>query len=85
MRNGWNEEAPYDVIFIEGAVEAIPSIIMDQVKEGGRIVSMQTQGFSAFPHALVLTKNGKNWIRSHPFEAATPCLKEFAVGEKFVL
>lgn len=85
LRKGWKEEAPYDVIFIEGTVQDIPPIIMDQVKEGGRIVTMQEQGFSAFPHALVLTRNTGNWTRKYPFEAATPCLEEFTVDKRFIL
>ncbi|GAO98184.1 protein-L-isoaspartate O-methyltransferase [Caedimonas varicaedens] len=85
LRKGWSEEAPYDVIFIEGAVQHIPDVIMNQVKEGGRIITMQEQGFSAFPHALVLTKKEGSWTRKYPFEAATPRLDEFTVNERFIL
>ena len=85
LRKGWDEEAPYDVIFIEGAVQHIPAVMMNQVKEGGRIITMQEQGFSAFPHALVLTKKGGSWTRKYPFEAATPRLDEFTVNERFIL
>jgi protein-L-isoaspartate(D-aspartate) O-methyltransferase len=85
LRKGWSEEAPYDVIFIEGAVQHIPDVIMNQVKEDGRIITMQEQGFSAFPHALVLTKKEGSWTRKYPFEAATPRLDEFTVNERFIL
>jgi len=85
LRKGWSEEAPYDVIFIEGAVQHIPDVIMNQVKEDGRIITMQEQGFSAFPHALVLTKKEGSWTKKYPFEAATPRLDEFTVNERFIL
>lgn len=35
---GWPEGAPYDLIYIDGAVERIPDAIVDQLAEGGRLV-----------------------------------------------
>ncbi|WBO24204.1 protein-L-isoaspartate O-methyltransferase family protein [Sphingomonas abietis] len=35
---GWPEGAPYSLIYIDGAVEQIPSVIADQLAEGGRLV-----------------------------------------------
>ena len=31
--------APYDVLIIDGAVESIPQALVDQIEEGGRVVS----------------------------------------------
>jgi protein-L-isoaspartate(D-aspartate) O-methyltransferase len=35
---GWPEGAPYDLIYIDGAVEQVPDAIVDQLAEGGRLV-----------------------------------------------
>lgn len=35
---GWPQGAPYDLIYMDGAVERIPDAIVDQLAEGGRLV-----------------------------------------------
>jgi protein-L-isoaspartate(D-aspartate) O-methyltransferase len=35
---GWSSGAPYDLIYIDGAVEHVPDAIVDQLAEGGRLV-----------------------------------------------
>lgn len=37
---GWVADAPYDIIFVDGAVESIPDAIVDQLADGGRLVSV---------------------------------------------
>ena len=37
LEAGWPSEAPYDLIFIDGAVESIPQVLVDQLAEGGRL------------------------------------------------
>lgn len=41
---GYADEAPYDVIVIEGAVGEIPQALFDQLKEGGRLVAVEGVG-----------------------------------------
>jgi protein-L-isoaspartate(D-aspartate) O-methyltransferase len=36
---GWRENAPYDAIIITAAPEEIPAELLDQLKEGGRIIA----------------------------------------------
>jgi protein-L-isoaspartate(D-aspartate) O-methyltransferase len=36
---GWSQGAPYDVILIDGAIEAIPEALVGQLVEGGRLVT----------------------------------------------
>lgn len=36
---GWADAAPYDVLVIDGAVEAVPQAIVDQAKPGARIAA----------------------------------------------
>jgi protein-L-isoaspartate(D-aspartate) O-methyltransferase len=37
---GWAKQGPYDVIVIEGAVAAVPQALLDQLAEGGRLVTV---------------------------------------------
>lgn len=37
---GWKSAAPYNVIIINGAVEVIPAALIEQLAEGGRIVTV---------------------------------------------
>ncbi|WP_274628916.1 protein-L-isoaspartate O-methyltransferase family protein [Arvimicrobium flavum] len=41
---GHEPEAPYDVIVIEGGVETVPEPLLDQLKEGGRLVAVEGAG-----------------------------------------
>jgi protein-L-isoaspartate(D-aspartate) O-methyltransferase len=41
---GFAAKAPYDVIFINGAVETIPDALLAQLGEGGRLVVVVTSG-----------------------------------------
>ena len=40
LTQGWEREAPYDVIFIEGSVEEVPEMLVDQLAEDGRLVTV---------------------------------------------
>lgn len=36
---GWNDQAPYDVIMVSGGLPALPQTLLDQLKVGGRLVA----------------------------------------------
>ena len=40
LRNGLKDKGPYNVILIEGGVEAVPTALFDQLAEGGRLVTV---------------------------------------------
>lgn len=46
LAEGWPAEGPYDIILIEGAVDAVPPGLFDQLKDGGRLVAVLGQGLS---------------------------------------
>ncbi|MEM8795784.1 MAG: protein-L-isoaspartate O-methyltransferase [Pseudomonadota bacterium] len=52
------KEAPFDVILIEGAVEEAPLALCDQLRDGGRLVTILGTGLSA--HVVVITKKGED-------------------------
>lgn len=39
LSGGWSAKAPYSLIIIDGAVEELPSTIVDQLAEGGRLLT----------------------------------------------
>ncbi len=47
LNEGYPSEAPFDVIFFEGAVETIPETYFDQLREGGRLVVVEGRGNAA--------------------------------------
>ena len=44
LNAGYPSEAPYDVIFLEGAVDFVPEVLFNQLKEGGRLVVVEGRG-----------------------------------------
>lgn len=47
LQNGYPKEAPYDVVFFEGAIEVLPSTFCDQLNDGGRLICVEGVGNSA--------------------------------------
>ncbi|MTI46033.1 protein-L-isoaspartate(D-aspartate) O-methyltransferase [Roseibium hamelinense] len=44
LTDGLPGEGPYDVIFVNGAVEVLPDALLKQLKDGGRLVVIEGQG-----------------------------------------
>ncbi|MDP6574240.1 MAG: protein-L-isoaspartate O-methyltransferase [Rhodospirillales bacterium] len=75
MKDGWSEQAPYDVIFFDGAVSEVPSAIRDQLAEGGRLVAVIAEG--GMGKAVLITRHGGTYSRRTVFDAATSSLPGF--------
>jgi len=41
VAGGVSKESPYDVIIIEGAIEILPQTLTDQLREGGRLLTVE--------------------------------------------
>jgi len=73
--------APFDVIFINGAIEQAPEILLSQLAEGGRLVTVLKDGQSRA--WLFLKENGQ--IGRRPvFDADVPVLAGFKKAMGFV-
>ena len=77
LDKGWQKQAPYDVIMIEGAMHHLPTPLLDQLKEGGRLVLMKKKAGVDFCQVTIVTKRENSWTTIHPFEAAAPILEDF--------
>ena len=79
---GWPQEGPYDVIFVHGAVEVEPSVLLSQLKDGGRLTVIWRQG-AAGQARLYVNHAGAIGERSD-FNALLPVLPGFEKPSAFV-
>ena len=79
---GYAEQAPYDVIFLNGAVAAIPEMLQVQLAEGGRMVAVVRPG-AGVGKGTVFRRSGGSLDRSERFDAATPVLPGFDAPQVF--
>ena len=81
---GYRKQAPYNVVLVDGAVDAVPSSLFEQLAEGGRLVTIEG-GSSAGPGLAVLyEKRGGHAGRRILFDAGTPMLSDFRREPGFV-
>jgi protein-L-isoaspartate(D-aspartate) O-methyltransferase len=82
LAEGFREKAPYDVIFINGAVEKVPDGLLAQLAEGGRLVTVIQSGKPG-QAALYLREHGRIGHR-FAFDASVPLLTGFREAVGFV-
>jgi protein-L-isoaspartate(D-aspartate) O-methyltransferase len=82
LAEGYSAGAPYDVIFINGAVERVPDALQAQLGEGGRLVTVIETGRQGRAHLLV-RDHGRIGRRAD-FDASVPLLPGFRQPTGFV-
>lgn len=83
LDQGYDKQAPYNVIVINGAVGEVPEAIANQLADGGRLVTVVRR--DAGPgQAVLVERHGANVSHRVLFDAATPVLPEFAPAPGFV-
>jgi protein-L-isoaspartate(D-aspartate) O-methyltransferase len=78
---GAAKHGPYDVILIDGGVEIVPQALLDQLAEGGRLVTVQREG--RMGQAILLQKDRGTVSRRVLFDANVPLLTAFAKPQTF--
>ncbi|MGQ0662076.1 MAG: protein-L-isoaspartate O-methyltransferase family protein [Pseudomonadota bacterium] len=83
LAEGYPGQAPYDVIVLGGGAERVPSRIIGQLAEGGRLVGVVVapgdQG-----RAVLMTRVRGTVTSRVVFDASTPVLPGFALEPGFV-
>ncbi|MCK5295907.1 MAG: protein-L-isoaspartate O-methyltransferase [Alphaproteobacteria bacterium] len=75
LQNGLLEQAPYDVIIIEGMIPKTPEIIYKQLNENGRLISIIAE--NSLGHATIITRKAGKLEQKVLFETNTPVLIGF--------
>jgi len=79
---GFKGEAPYDVILVNGAIEAQPDELLAQLGEGGRLVAFLQTGAQG---RAVLYRKENGRVGSRPdFDATVPLLAGFKKRQGFI-
>lgn len=72
---------PYDVIFVNGAVETVPHALRAQLKDGGRLVAIFQSG--AAGQCRVMVRAGDSFSERYAFDATAPLLQGFEAEKTF--
>lgn len=83
MREGYPQQGPYNVIFINGSIPEVPASIRAQLADGGRLVTVISPD-GHLGKAVLVTRNGDSFSTRELFDAATPTLKGFERERAFV-
>lgn len=67
-----NGGAPFDAIYVGGAVVAVPEVLKTQLKEGGRLVVVV--GSAPVQRALLITRKGDTFTETTLFDTFIPYL-----------
>jgi protein-L-isoaspartate(D-aspartate) O-methyltransferase len=79
---GWAAKAPYDAIVISGSVPAVPDVLLQQLKVGGRLVGIV--GTLPVMSAQLVTRTGEMTFNTvNLFETVAPALRNASAGEQF--
>jgi protein-L-isoaspartate(D-aspartate) O-methyltransferase len=83
LAGGYSDQAPYDAIMINGAVDEIPKHLSDQLADGGRLaaVMIDDQGLG---RAVLMRKSSAGLSRLALFDATVPKLPQFSREIGFV-
>ncbi len=80
--DGVAKQGPYDVIFLEGAVEDIPKKLLKQLKEGGRLLCVKVE--AGVGRAHIIRKTDGNLEEQNLFDADVLPLPGFEKAQGFV-
>lgn len=85
LAEGYEKQAPFNVIIIEGGIDAVPDRIAGQLAEGGRLVAPLCGAEAGAGHAILATRVDGQLSQRQVFDAGTPRLPGFEAAPGFVL
>lgn len=78
---GVAKEAPFDAIVLQGAVDKVTQALLDQLRDGGRLVAVVGNGNAAFAH--VFLRSGNGFSARSEFNASVPPLRPVETVSEF--
>ena len=78
---GAPKSAPFDVIFVNGAVDQLPATLVGQLSEGGRLVTVYMD--DGVGYAYCLERVGDELVGHNLFNASAPILADFGKTQEF--
>jgi len=81
LAEGAAKHGPFDVIILQGGVEDVPAVLLDQLNEGGRIGAIFMEG--ALGVARIGHKINGQVMWKYTFNAAAPILSGFSKEQAF--
>ncbi len=83
LAQGAAKSGPYDIIILQGGVEQVPDALLDQLREGGRIAAVFSEGTLGVVRVGHKIDGAVNWRFS--FNASAPVLAGFEKHKAFAL
>ncbi len=84
LSEGWKENKPYSIIFVNGGLETVPKAIESQLDDGGRIVCIMPDE-KGVGHVTKLIKNGDGFSNYRYRRAPLHVLPGFYCESEFCL
>jgi protein-L-isoaspartate(D-aspartate) O-methyltransferase len=76
LASGYASEGPYDAILVNGAVDDVGDELLDQLKDGGRLVAVHRMG--QVSRVTIWQRTGEQYARVEKGTAGAPVLPGFA-------
>lgn len=83
LSKGHSASGPYDIIFVDGGVAEVPQALKDQLKDGGRLVTILMDGKTG--RASLLQRTGSGFAEASAFDATARILPGFEAASPFAL
>ena len=83
LQEGFNREAPYNAILIDGGVSFVPCSILNQLTDDGKLASIYRKDSAAAGEASLWMRSGYKFSRTCLFNAQVPTLEEFKKKPEF--
>ncbi len=74
---GHPKDAPYDLIYIDGAVPEVPKGLAEQLADGGRLVCVEMAPGKTVGRGVLVTRFGTSITKREIFDASEPLLPGF--------
>ena len=81
LKKGYPDQGPYSCILIEGAIEEVPDVILNQLAEDGRLVTILNKDENGA--AMKFSRRNNEVTSQFLFSMDAPLLEGFKKSKKF--